>query len=515
MGHRWFLAVGILFAAIASAFAQEKPPLRWGGDKNGGAPYIFEDETGKLTGFEVELAEYLAKEIGRTPIFVQNQWDNLPDLLKRGTDIDIVLNGYEFSEERHRVTPTTVPYYVYSLRLITRTSDKDIAFWSDLGKAIPPRTVGALKGSASVRYLEARYGDKVTLTPSETVNEMLDLVRDGRVDVTVQDAPAAAYYIQQGRYPGLHVVDDPVGFGYYVILTRPGDDELREQLNEAIRKAIRSGYLHELYRKYGLWNGAQQRLSYLASQPWPAVASELNEVAEEPKPPVAPRFSQILDKLAMAAGMTLFLAFASFPIAMLIGMLVAVGRVYGPWIVRAPLAVYVEVLRGTPLLLQLFVIFYLLPQIGVILGSEWLQEVLSLNKYAAAILGLALNYSAAEAENYRAGLLAVPRGQMEAALALGMTPGTALRRVVIPQAFRIVIPPVTNDFIALFKDTAVTSTIMIVELTGLYYQYKIYPSLVIELAIAVGLLYLLMSYPMAVLARHLERRTSLTPEARR
>jgi polar amino acid transport system substrate-binding protein len=213
--------------------------------------------------------------------------------------------------------------------------------------------------------------------------------------------------------------------------------------------------------------------------------------------------------------MTLFLALASFPIAMLIGMLVAVGRVYGPWIVRAPLAVYVEVLRGTPLLLQLFVIFYLLPQIGVILGSEWLQEVLSLNKYAAAILGLALNYSAAEAENYRAGLLAVPRGQMEAALALGMTPGTALRRVVIPQAFRIVIPPVTNDFIALFKDTAVTSTIMIVELTGLYYQYKIYPSLVIELAIAVGLLYLLMSYPMAVLARHLERRTSLTPEARR
>lgn len=514
MGQRWFLAVGILFAAIASAFAQEKPPLRWGGDKNGGAPYIFEDETGKLTGFEVEFAEYLAKEIGRTPVFVQNQWDNLPQSLLRG-EHDIVLNGYEFSEERHRETPTTVPYYVYSLRLITRTNDKDIASWSDLGKAMPPRTVGVLRGSASERYLQTRFGNKIAITPSETVTEMLDLVRDGRVDVTVQDAPAAAYYIQQGRYPGLHVVDDPVGFGYYVILTRPGDDELREQLNEAIRKAIRGGYLHELYRKYGLWNGAQQRLSYLASQPWPAVASELNEVAEEPKPPVAPRFSQILDKLAMAAGMTLFLAFASFPIAMLIGMLVAVGRVYGPWIVRAPLAVYVEVLRGTPLLLQLFVIFYLLPQIGVILGSEWLQEVLSLNKYAAAILGLALNYSAAEAENYRAGLLAVPRGQMEAALALGMTPVTALRRVVIPQAFRIVIPPVTNDFIALFKDTAVTSTIMIVELTGLYYQYKIYPSLVIELAIAVGLLYLLMSYPMAVLARHLERRTSLTAEARR
>ena len=107
------------------------------------------------------------------------------------------------------------------------------------------------------------------------------------------------------------------------------------------------------------------------------------------------------------------------------------------------------------------------------------------------------------------------KGQMEAAQSLGMTRNLALRRIIIPQATRIVIPPVTNDFIALFKDTAVCSTIMIVELTGLYYQYKIYPSLVLELAFAVAVLYLLMSYPMAVLARHLERRTSLTREDRR
>jgi polar amino acid transport system substrate-binding protein len=302
------------------------------------------------------------------------------------------------------------------------------------------------------------------------------------------------------------VVDEPAGMGYYVILTRPGDDALRERLNGAIRKGIRTGKLRELYQKHRLWNSAQQRLSYLAEQPWPDVANELDS-AEGGEPPVTPTFRGILDKLAIAAGRTLLLAFASFPLAMLLGILVALGRVYGPWLVRAPLAVYVEVLRGTPLLLQLFVVFYLLPQIGVLAGSETLKEWLSLNKYVAAILTLAVNYSAAEAENYRAGLLAVPRGQLEAALALGMTPGVAVRRVVLPQAVRIVIPPVTNDFIALFKDTAVCSTIMIVELTGLYYQYKIYPSLVLELALAVGLLYLLMSYPMAVLARWLERTT--------
>jgi polar amino acid transport system substrate-binding protein len=108
--------------------------------------------------------------------------------------------------------------------------------------------------------------------------------------------------------------------------------------------------------------------------------------------------------------------------------------------------------------------------------------------------------------------MAVPKGQMEAALALGFTKWAALRYVILPQAFRIVIPPVTNDFIALFKDTAVCSTVMIVELTGLYYAYKVYPNLVLELALAVGLLYLLMSYPTAVLARWFERRLALTKE---
>ncbi len=103
------------------------------------------------------------------------------------------------------------------------------------------------------------------------------------------------------------------------------------------------------------------------------------------------------------------------PLAMLIGLIVAVGRLYGPWWIRWPFEVYVEFLRGTPLLLQLFVIYYVLPQFtGIRIPEFW-----------AGVLGLAINYSAYEAENYRAGLLAIPRGQMEAALSLGMSTPTA------------------------------------------------------------------------------------------
>ena len=177
--------------------------------------------------------------------------------------------------------------------------------------------------------------------------------------------------------------------------------------------------------------------------------------------------------------------------------MVAIGRLYGPRWLAIPLEAYVEVLRGTPLLLQLFVIYYVLPRfIGVKMPA-----------FSAGVLGLAINYSAYEAENYRAGLLAIPRGQMEAALSLGMSTRTALRRVIIPQAVRIVIPPVTNDFIALFKDTSVCSMISVIELTGMYRTlFSDHPRLMLEFGAMTALLYLVMSYPLSLVARRMETR---------
>ena len=193
---------------------------------------------------------------------------------------------------------------------------------------------------------------------------------------------------------------------------------------------------------------------------------------------------------------TVVLAALSMPLAILIGLLVAVGRLYGPRWLDWPLAAYVELLRGTPILLQLFVIYYLLPYVGISLPAFW-----------AGVLGLAINYSAYEAENYRAGLLAVPRGQMEAALALGMSRWAALRYIIIPQAVRIVIPPVTNDFISLFKDTSICAVIAVTELTGRYRHLVVdHPNMVVQLALMTALLYLLMSYPLSLLARRLEVR---------
>ena len=201
--------------------------------------------------------------------------------------------------------------------------------------------------------------------------------------------------------------------------------------------------------------------------------------------------------------MTLVLSCISFPLAILVGLSVAIGRLHGPVSLRPLLVGYVELVRGTPLMLQLYAIFFLLPQIG-----------LALPAIVAAILGLALNYSAYESEIYRAGLKAVSLGQFEAALSLGMTKWQALRYVLVPQAVRIVMPAVTNDFIAMFKDTSVCSVITVIELTKRYSVLALSTGRIMELALATAILYGAMSWPLSLLSHWFEHRLARSASAR-
>lgn len=159
--------------------------------------------------------------------------------------------------------------------------------------------------------------------------------------------------------------------------------------------------------------------------------------------------------LVDALGMTVFLGVTSFLIGSVIGLVVALARLFGGPIPRAIAVGYVSILRGTPLLIQLLLIYFGLPQFGIIL-----QPV------PAAIIALSLHAGAYLAENFRAGILAVDKGQWEAAYSLGMSFAKAFRRVAFPQAARVAIPPVGSRFIALMKDTSLASVVTVVELTA-------------------------------------------------
>ncbi|MFM7783667.1 MAG: ABC transporter permease subunit [Gammaproteobacteria bacterium] len=257
----------------------------------------------------------------------------------------------------------------------------------------------------------------------------------------------------------------------------------------AIGRLIADGRLKSLYDRWDL-GGRQQMLLLRDAAEIPAAASG----------GTWDLFRDTLPLLTRAAGMTVLLSCAAFPLAVLVGLAVAVGRLYGPGWLRWPLTVYVEVLRGTPLMLQLYAVFFLLPRVG-----------LALPALVAAIAGLALNYSAYESEIYRAGLKAVPVGQFEAALSLGLSKWQALRHVLVPQAVRIVMPPVTSDFIALFKDTSVCSAITVIELTKRYSVLALSTGRIVELAVITAVLYLIMSWPLALVSRWFERRLERQP----
>ena len=150
---------------------------------------------------------------------------------------------------------------------------------------------------------------------------------------------------------------------------------------------------------------------------------------------------------------TLPLTAMSFGLGLVLALLVALMRLSGNRLVAAPARFYVSVIRGTPLLLQLFIIFYGLPSFGV-----------TIDPWPAAIIGLSLNVGAYASEAVRGAILAVPRGQWEAAMTVGMGRVATLRRVVLPQAARIAVPSLSNTLISLVKDTSLVATITVTEL---------------------------------------------------
>jgi His/Glu/Gln/Arg/opine family amino acid ABC transporter permease subunit len=194
--------------------------------------------------------------------------------------------------------------------------------------------------------------------------------------------------------------------------------------------------------------------------------------------------------------LTIELTFVVIVLSLSFALLVALGGMSSWRLLRWVIKAYIEVMRGTPLLLQLIYIYYVLPEIGI-----------RLDAFTAGALGLTLNYSAYISEVYRGGILAVPKGQHDAAAALGMTRALAMRRIVLPQAVRIVIPTLGNYFISLFKDTALCSVVSIQEVVftaqivaARNFQY-------FTLYTIVAAMYFLVSFPAARLVGWLERRS--------
>ncbi len=487
------VATVALVAATAHAtlFSQAAPVLRWAGDAEGGAPFVEADpaDPSRVIGFDVDIAGLLAASLGRQPRFVEVAFASIDQSIARG-DADIGLSGIEDTPARRASYAVTLPYYQFREVLSVRSADA--GRFRDLAD-LRGRRVGTLGGTIAYEVLLAAERDHgiVAVSYEDDVHPYSDLLI-GRLDAVLLDNVLAER--RSRTTPGFVTHTEAVATSHYVGVLAPGNEPLRDRINQILKDAMRDGRLEAIYRKWKIWNEDQPELfsKVLAGVDIPPITGYQTESIATLQAWEATR--RYLPSLLRAAGITLMLSCGAMFLAVVLGMTIATGRLYAGGMTRLVLTGYVELIRGTPLLLQLFVLYY-----GI-------AAAIRLPAFVAALVGLALNYAAYESEIYRSALLAVPTGQLEASRTLGFSEFQTLRLIRGPQAFRIALAPMTNDFVALLKDSSLVSVLTVVELTK---QTQIFAtnmgSWVIPGAICAGL-YLAMSLPLAALARALERR---------
>jgi polar amino acid transport system substrate-binding protein len=489
---RWLLLAVILLLSGRLAGAAE--PLRWGADAQSGAPFVFHDpaEEQRITGYETEIIAEIAARLGRTPSMVQNDWDALIPGLQRGL-YQLVIDGIEITPEHARVVDFSRAYYRSFEQIVVRREQSGL----DTLEALQGHVVGTLKASLADRILQRQPGIVVRLYDEE-INVYADLASH-RLDAVLLDWPIALYYAQPD--PRLKLVGAPVGDLSYGIAIPKGQQALRRQVDDALEAMQRDGSLHRILSRWNLWNAAtaaafgDTRAAGVSPTAWQHYLD-----ATAPVPGWRDRlrrYAGFLPLIGWGAALTLAVSACAMLLAIAVGLVLALVRRYGPRPLAILATLYIEIVRGTPLLIQILFIFYGLPGLGI-----------RLEPFLAGVVALGLNYGAYEAENYRAGLQSVPHGQSEAALALNMTQLQMLRHVVVPQAFRFVVPVMTNDFISLLKDSSLVSIITLSELSQTYVRLSTTYYDYFGTGLMIGGAYLLLGLPFVRLARLAERRLS-------
>jgi polar amino acid transport system substrate-binding protein len=487
------IAVLLLISAPRPAWPQaDSRELRWAGDPEGGAPFVEASPTDPdiLVGFDVEIADLIARGLGRTPRFVVVSFAYIDQSIARG-DADIGLSGIEDTPARRSTLSATVPYYAF--REVLAVRDADAARFRTLND-LAGRRVGTLGGTIAYEILlraERRLG-LTAVSYDDDVHPYTDLIL-GRVDAVLLDNVLAER--RRRSVQGYTIQPESVATGHYVGVLSAAGGLLRDAVDDILRAAMRDGSLERIFRKWDVWNDDQPRLhaQVLAGQPVEPYTG-LDPAASPVDGSLWSSAARYVPSLLRASLVTLVLSCLAMGVAVMLGAMIATGRVYGNGLLRTVLLGYVELMRGTPLLLQLFVLYY------------GLAAAIRLPAFAAALLGLAFNYAAYESEIYRAALEAVPKGQLEAARALGLTERQVLKLVRGPQAFRLALAPMTNDFVALLKDSSLVSVLTVMELTK---QTQIFATNIGSWVIPGSLcaaLYLAMSLPLSAAARRLEQR---------
>ena len=472
-------------------------------------PFEYKDDQGKLVGFDVDLGNEIGKRLG-----VKVRWDSLDWTAVLGSlesrKADLIISGMTITEERkQKGYAFTRPYFLSGQSIARRADDNSIQGLADL----KTKTVAVQDETTGMYAVQKSGVPDSHIKKFKALNESLLDVRNHNADAAVADTPALQRIIRMS-YPDMKLLGGSIQDEYLGIAARHGEEELVRALNEALDSILADGHYASIYRTWiqepftthmiGKLDSVRNEGTLVIDAPLPT--SKPETVAENTRkaapstanPGVVIRWKLLFDtlpRLRDAAGITLVVTVFTLLFGVSGGLLVALARLSRFAPLRAVMIFYVEILRGTPLLMQIYAIYFILPAFG-----------LSLQPMQAGILALSLNAAAYISEIFRAGIESIDSGQMEAARALGLDYGRAMRWVILPQTLRRVLPPLTNEAVALLKDSSLVSILGVAELMRVGQDAAANTASPTTMFLAVALIYLVMTLPLTWLVRRLETR---------
>ncbi|MGX6962553.1 amino acid ABC transporter substrate-binding protein/permease [Vagococcus xieshaowenii] len=395
------------------------------------APFEFQNADGEYVGIDVDLINRIADMQGFN---IEMNYIGFSSAIQavESDQVDGVIAGMTMTDEREKKFDFSEPYFQSGIQLAIAQDNKDITSYEDL----KGKTIAAKIGTESADFLEkneAKYGYKIKYL--DTTDAMHSALEVGAVEAFMDDYPITDYGINQGKLLKTPVAREEGG-SYGFAVKKGKNPELIAMFNEGLAELKRTGEYDQIVGAYLGKEDDEQKADKVDESTFMGVVKN--------------NWQRLLKGL----GMTLLLTLISFVLALVLGVILGLFSVSPSAVLRGISMIFVDIVRGIPLMVLAFFIYFGLP--GLI-GAK-------IPVFVAGIITLTLNASAYISEIVRGGINAVDKGQMEAARSLGLSYGKTMKRVILPQAFRVMIPSFVNQFVISLKDTTILSAIGLIEL---------------------------------------------------
>ncbi|MGF7047459.1 polar amino acid transport system substrate-binding protein [Paenibacillus sp. DS2015] len=467
-----FLTAGVPTANIVSA-AVEEPDTNNKlilGTSAEFAPYEFHktiDGKDQIVGFDIEIAKEIASDMGAELVIEDMGFDSLLSALQSGR-VDLVISGLTPTDERRRSIDFSDNYYKSKQVIVVRAKDQDK--YSTM-KDLENEKIGAQKGSIQEEIGLTIPGAQ--LTSLDRIPDLMMQLETNRVNAVILEDTVAVGYLDSDTVLSGAVPEDSEAQA--AIGIRKGNDTLLTTVNETLARLTQDGDIERMVKEASLLAADKQVEGNIFSIFW-----------------------KYRSYYAMGVGYTLLLSALGVIFGFIIGLFIALMRMNDIRIVKFIGTTYVEILRGTPMLVQLMIIHY---GLALTLG-------INLSPLQSGMITLSINSSAYLAEIFRAGIQGVDRGQMEAARSLGMNRGATMRHIILPQAFKSILPAIGNEFITIIKESSIVSVIGMAELM---YQAQIIKNITykgLSPFIIAAAIYFIMTFTLSKLLGIVERKWS-------